>query len=179
MTICMKCQVLFSWKNKKNILNFHLQKILPGVWSIEKINEMPSIGTVSREKKENCLLYSYVRLEICLYYACCVKISADNKFVANFLNKCQPEWNMTFHENCLMKRDNLHRQPNSVMEKIWKYSTYNFKSGRVGKEEIKITDILSAELAESVLEVSLFFSSDGQLIWIVAVYIWCKRNTRY
>ena len=51
MTICMKCFFfIFSVKNKKNISNFHVQKILPGVWSIETINEMPSIRTVFKEK---------------------------------------------------------------------------------------------------------------------------------
>ena len=30
-TICMKCQILFSWKNKKNISKCRLLKILPRV----------------------------------------------------------------------------------------------------------------------------------------------------
>ena len=34
-TICMKCQILFSWTNKKNISNCHLLKILPRVLSIK------------------------------------------------------------------------------------------------------------------------------------------------
>ena len=38
------------WENKKLISNFHLQKTLPIVWNIEKINKILSIGTVFREK---------------------------------------------------------------------------------------------------------------------------------
>ena len=56
MTICMKYQVLFPGKNKKKI-NFFIcknktkqKKKIPGMWSIEKINEMLSLGTVFREK---------------------------------------------------------------------------------------------------------------------------------
>ena len=33
-TICMKCQIVFSLKNKKNISKSHLLKILPRVLSI-------------------------------------------------------------------------------------------------------------------------------------------------
>ena len=33
-TICMKCQILFPGKNKKNILKCHLMKILPRVLSV-------------------------------------------------------------------------------------------------------------------------------------------------
>ena len=38
---------------------------------------------------------------------------------------------------------------------------WNFKSSRVGKEEINITNILSAELAEEVLEVNLLLAKIG------------------
>ena len=38
---------------------------------------------------------------------------------------------------------------------------WNFKSSRVGKEEINMTNILPAELAESVLEASLLLAQMG------------------
>ena len=34
-TTCMKCQVLFSWKNEKNISKYRLLKILPRVLSVK------------------------------------------------------------------------------------------------------------------------------------------------
>ena len=49
----------------------------------------------------------------------------------------------------------------------------SFKSGRLGKEEINITNILSAELAESVLDVSILLAQTG------SSSEWCKQNTRY
>ena len=35
-TISMKCQILFSGKNKKNISKCHLLKILPGMLSVKE-----------------------------------------------------------------------------------------------------------------------------------------------
>ena len=35
-TICMKCQILFSWKNKKNMSIFCLLKLLPRMLSIKR-----------------------------------------------------------------------------------------------------------------------------------------------
>ena len=38
-TVCMKCQILFSWENKKNILKCKcLLKILPRVLSIKNLD---------------------------------------------------------------------------------------------------------------------------------------------
>ena len=35
-TVCMKCQILFSGKNKKNISKCHLLKILPRVLGVKQ-----------------------------------------------------------------------------------------------------------------------------------------------
>ena len=65
---------------------------------------------------------------------------------------------MTCHANCLLKRQVASTTKFCCGKNKKTFSrqfAWNFKSSRVGKEEINMTNILPAELAESVLEVSL------------------------
>ena len=60
----------------------------------------------------------------------------------------------------------MHRLPNSIVEKKKKKTfnrqfAWNFKSSCIGKEEINMTNILPAELAVSVLEVSILLAMMG------------------
>ena len=77
----------------------------------------------------------------------------------------KPEWNMTFHVNCLLKRQFAWtakfccRKNKKTFKRQF---AWNFKSSCVWKEEINITNTLFAELAEEVLEVNLLLSQMGR-----------------
>ena len=45
--ICMKCQILFPGKNKKNISMCHLMKILPRVLSVKANVVLPMLILIS------------------------------------------------------------------------------------------------------------------------------------
>ena len=71
---------------------------------------------------------------------------------------------MTFHVNCLLKRQFASTAKfccGKNKKTFNRQFAWNFTSSRVGKEEINITNILFAELAESVLEVSLLLAQMG------------------
>ena len=72
-TICMKCQILFSRKSKKNISKCRLLKILPRVLSVNKDNEASAQSDLS-VRWENMPegMFSHVKAHIFVYYVCLV-----------------------------------------------------------------------------------------------------------
>ena len=70
---------------------------------------------------------------------------------------------MTFHVNCLLKKQAVSTAKlccGKNKKTFNRQFACNFKPGRVGKEEINITNILP-ELSESVIEVSQLLAQMG------------------
>ena len=62
----MKCRILFSGKNKKNISKYRLLKILPRVLSVKVPNDSTSGQSRSDQTAQTCSLIWTYAVQICL-----------------------------------------------------------------------------------------------------------------